>query len=317
MEDIILAAAQFEHRSNDKNYNLNVIEDLSMKAKKAGADAISFHELSITGYTFLQDVDKNELDSISEDLSSSPSVKILQQLAGDLSLVIMAGLVERRGNACYNTYVAVDGKQVLARFSKLHPFINKHLSPGEGYTFFDLKGWKCSILICYDNNIIENARAVALSGAQILFAPHVTGGTPSPMSGRGYIDDNLWENRLKDPVSIRAELNGPKGRDWLMRWLPARAYDNGIYLSFSNAIGMDHDHIVTGGAMIIDPFGDILSESNTLGDDVVVAACVPEKLKDAGGYRYINARRPELYTHILGGKHQPVTRPVWMQKDKE
>jgi hypothetical protein len=80
---------------------------------------------------------------------------------------------------------------------------------------------------------------------------------------------------------------------------------------------MDHDHIVTGGAMIIDPFGDILSESNTLGDDVVVAACVPEKLKDSGGYRYINARRPELYTHILGRKHQSVTRPVWMQKDKE
>lgn len=315
MEDINIAAAQFEHRSNDKTYNLGVIEKLSMKAREQGAEVISFHELSITGYSFLQDLNMEELDEVSEDLSSSASLQVMQQMAGDLSMVIMAGLVEKRGRKYYNTYLAVDGRQILARFSKLHPFISKHLSPGEGYTFFNLKGWKCSILICYDNNIIENVRAVALSGTQILFAPHVTGGTPSPMPGRGYIDENLWDNRFKDPVSIRSEFRGPNGREWLMRWLPARAYDNGIYLSFCNAIGMDHDHVVPGGAMIFDPFGDILAESNVLGDDIVTAVCVPEKLTDAGGYRYRNARRPELYANILGARHESVTKPVWMQKN--
>jgi predicted amidohydrolase len=315
MNDIILASAQFEHHSNDKAYNLKVIEELSIKARNQHAHAISFHELSITGYTFLQGLGREELNDVSEELSSSSSLKILKQMAGDLSIVIMAGLVERRGGDLYNTYVAVNGKEILASFSKLHPFINQHLSPGNAYTFFDLEGWKCSILICYDNNIVENVRAVALSGAQILIAPHVTGGTPSPMPGRGFIDERLWENRHNDPVSIRSELNGPKGREWLMHWLPARAYDNGIYLSFSNAIGMDHDHIVTGGSMILDPFGDILAESSVLGDDVVVANCIPEKLKDAGGYRYRNARRPELYADILGNKHSSFTRPVWMQGD--
>lgn len=316
MKDITIATAQFEHHSNDKSYNLKIIEDLSTVAKNEGAEVVSFHELSITGYTFLQDIENSELDAISEELTDSPSLKILQQIAGDLSLVVMAGLVERRNGRYFNTYVAVDGKQILARFSKLHPFINKQLSPGEGYTFFDLKGWKCSILICYDNNIIENGRAVTLSGAQILFTPHVTGGTPSPMPGRGYIDQNVWDNRKNDPVSLRAELNGPKGRGWLMRWLPARAYDNGIYLAFSNAIGLDHDHIVTGGAMILDPFGDIMQESAKLGDDVVVATCIPEKLKEAGGYRYRNARRPDLYATILGGKHVSETKPVWMKERK-
>lgn len=315
MNDIILASAQFEHHSNDKAYNLKVIEDLTTRAINKDAKAISFHELSITGYTFLQELDREELNDVSEELSTSSSLNILKQMAGDLSIVIMAGLVERRGGDIYNTYVAVNGKEILARFSKLHPFINGHLSPGEGYTFFELEGWKCSILVCYDNNIVENVRAVALSGAQILFAPHVTGGTPSPMPGRGFIEERLWENRHNDPVSIRKELKGPKGRDWLMHWLPARAYDNGIYLSFSNAIGMDHDHIVTGGAMILDPFGDILAECSELGDDVVVAKCVPEKLKEAGGYRYRNARRPELYADILGSTHSSVTKPVWMKDD--
>ena len=313
MNDIIMASAQFEHHSNDKSYNLKVIEELSTKAKNKNASAISFHELSITGYTFLQDLDREELNDVSEELSTSSSLKILKEMAGDLSVVIMAGLVERRGENFYNTYVAVNGKEILTRFSKLHPFINKHLSSGEGYTFFDLEGWKCSILVCYDNNIVENVSAVALSGTQILIAPHVTGGTPSPMPGRGYIDERLWESRQNDPVSIRSELNGPKGREWLMHWLPARAYDNGIYLSFSNAIGMDHDHIVTGGAMILDPFGDILGECSELGDDVVVAKCIPEKLTEAGGYRYRNARRPELYADILGSKHSSITKPVWMK----
>ena len=45
-------------------------------------------------------------------------------------MVIMAGLVERRGEAFYNTYVAVNGKEILASFSKLHPFINKNREKG-------------------------------------------------------------------------------------------------------------------------------------------------------------------------------------------
>ena len=142
MKDIILASAQFEHHSDDKSYNLKVIEELSTRAIKKNASAISFHELSITGYTFLQDLDREELNDVSEELSTSTSLKILKQMAGDLSIVIMAGLVERRGGELYNTYVAVNGKEILASFRKLHPFISKYLSPGDGYTFFDLDGWK-------------------------------------------------------------------------------------------------------------------------------------------------------------------------------
>jgi hypothetical protein len=43
----------------------------------------------------------------------------------------------------------------------------------------------------------------------------------------GLVDKALWENRNADPAAIEAELRGPKGRGWLMRWLPARAHDNG------------------------------------------------------------------------------------------
>ncbi len=62
---------------------------------------------------------------------------------------------------------------MLAKYRKLHPFISKFLSPGNEYVVFDLYGWTAGILICYDNNVVENVRVTALLGAQIIFMPHV------------------------------------------------------------------------------------------------------------------------------------------------
>ena len=151
------------------------------------------------------------------------------------------------------------------------------------------------ILICYDNNIIENVRATALLGAEIIFMPHVTMCTPSTRPGAGLIDPELWHNRKADPTSLRLEFDGMKGREWLMKWLPSRAYDNGIYVVFSNPIGMDDDQLKNGCSMILDPFGDIIAECRELGDEFVSATLTREKLTRSGGFRYINARRPELY----------------------
>ena len=156
-------------------------------------------------------------------------------------------------------------------------------------------------------------RATALLGAQIIFMPHVTMCTPSTRPGAGFVDPALWENRLADPTSLRLEFDGMKGRAWLMKWLPSRAYDNGIYAIFSNPIGMDDDQLKNGCSMILDPFGDVLSECRTLGDDFVTATLTPEKLKQAGGYRYINARRPELYKDIVGKEHRSEQKVIWKQ----
>ena len=77
----------------------------------------------------------------------------------------------------------MDGNGLKAKYRKLHPFINPNILPGDQYVVFEIKGWKCGILICYDNNIIENVRATALLGADIIFMPHVTMCTPSPRPG--------------------------------------------------------------------------------------------------------------------------------------
>jgi len=121
------------------------------------------------------------------------------------------------------------------------------------------------------------------------------------------VDRALWDNRQNAPEAIEAELRGPKGRGWLMRWLPARAHDNGIFLIFSNGVGVDDDEIRTGNAMILDPYGRILVETCKAGDDMVAADLDASLLEHSTGNRWIKTRRPELY--------QPLTVPTGREED--
>jgi predicted amidohydrolase len=318
MVELKIATAQFENKSGDKNYNLSVIEKITIDAAREGARVVAFHECSITGYTFARNLSKEQMLEIAEEIPGGASIAKLQQIAKQNNVTVLAGLFEKdKANNLFKAYVAVDANGLIAKHRKLHPFINPHLIPGDAFTVFDLYGWKCGILICYDNNIIENVRATALLGADIIFMPHVTMCTPSTRPGAGFVDPELWFNREADPTSLRAEFDGLKGRAWLMKWLPARAYDNGIYAVFSNPIGMDDDQLKNGCSMILDPFGDVIAECRKLSNDFVTATLTPEKLTQSGGYRYRKARRPDLYGSILSQAHHPEQHVIWMNENKQ
>ncbi|MDY0099941.1 MAG: nitrilase family protein [Bacteroidales bacterium] len=315
MNPICISTAQFENKSGDKDYNLDVISQMSEKAAREGSQVIAFHECSVTGYTFARNLTREQMLDLAENLHDSHIIRRLTDIARKNNITILAGLFEKdEEDRIFKTYVCVNSDGLISRHRKLHPFINRWITPGDSYTIFDLHGWKCGILICYDNNVIENVRATKLLGADIIFMPHVTMCTPSPRPGAGFVDPELWKNRHNDPDTLRKEFDGPKGREWLMKWLPARAYDNGIYAVFSNPIGMDHDQLKNGCSMIIDPFGNIVVECRKLDNDFVTAVLTTEKLKDAGGYRYTMARRPDLYREIIGKDHKPEQKVAWIQR---
>jgi len=314
MQKIKISTAQFENKSGDKDYNLLVIDQLSKKAAMEGSDVIAFHECSVTGYTFARNLTKEQMLDLAEIIPEGPSIARLINIAAKHNITILAGLFEKeKDDSLYKAYVCVDKNGLIAKHRKLHPFINPHLTPGNSYTVFEIHGWKCGILICYDNNVVENVRATVLLGADIIFMPHVTMCTPSTRPGAGFVDPKLWDNRENDPTSLRLEFDGMKGREWLMKWLPSRAYDNAIYAIFSNPIGMDDDQLKNGCSMIIDPFGDIIAECRTLDDSIVTATITPEKLSLAGGHRYLKARRPDLYKEILSQDHEPELKVVWLE----
>lgn len=314
MKNLKIASAQFEHKSGDKKYNLSIISEMAVKAAQSGATVCAFHESSITGHTFATKLSYDEMLELAEIIPDGESVQSLIQIAYENNITLLAGLFEKTVNGdLYKAYICVDGNGIIAKYRKLHPFINPYLKSGDEYVVFDLHGWKCGILICYDNNIIENVRATTLLGAEIIFMPHVTMCTPSTRPGAGFVDKKLWDNRNTDPTSLRIEFNGLKGKSWLMKWLPARAYDNGIYVVFSNPIGMDDDQLRNGNSMIIDPFGDVLAECNSFENELAIANCVYNKLANSGGYRYKNARRPDIYRNIIGLEHESLQNVSWLQ----
>jgi predicted amidohydrolase len=301
MRDIRVAAVQFQHVAGDKDYNLARVRHFVGEAARSRAEIVAFPEMCLTGYWHVRKLSPEGVARLAESVPDGPSTQELLRLSAQHGMTIGAGLIERgEDGRFFNSYVVAmpDGSHAVHR--KLHSFEHPCIVDGDRYTVFDTPhGCRVGVLICYDNNIVENARATALLGAEILLAPHQTGGCNS-VSPRGMkpIDRAIWERRDEDPAAAEAELCGPKGRGWLMRWLPSRAHDNGMFLLFANGIGPDDDEIRTGNAMVLDPYGEIIVESRRAGDDMVVADLDASLLPTSSGRRWLRARRPELYESL-------------------
>ncbi len=320
MQDIRAAAVQFQHAPGNKESNLGKIRAFVKRAAGQEVGLVVFPEMCITGYWHLRHLSRDEIGALAEPVPAGPSTQELVALAKAHNMTIGAGLIERaEDGTLYNAYVVAMPNGQTVRHRKLHCFISEHMASGNEYTVFDTPlGCRMGILICYDNNIIENARITALRGAEILLAPHQTGGCRTSSPGcMGAIDPELWNNRAENPWAIEAELRGPKGRAWLMRWLPARAHDNGMFLVYSNGVGLDDDEVRTGNAMILDPYGEILAETWKAADEMVVADLEAKRIHMCTGQRWIRTRRPDLYGELtVPSDREEDTRKVRFEKKK-
>lgn len=252
----------------------------------------------MSGYWFVRNLTGEQLAALAEPIPSGPSTQRLIALARRHGISVGAGWFEAgEGGTFYNSYVVALPDGTVHRHRKLHAFEHAAISSGSEFTVFDLPdGFRVGVLICYDCNIGENVRLTALRGAEILVAPHQTGAVRSRNPHlMGLIERHVWENRHRDPAAIQREFLGDKGRGWLMRWLPSRAHDNGMFLIFSNGVGIDDDEVRTGNAMILDPYGRVLVETSAADDAMVVTDLDASLLEQATGRLWIRARRPELY----------------------
>jgi predicted amidohydrolase len=290
-----------ESTAGDKAANLGRVERLAAEAADQGASVVLFPECCLTGYWFLRRLGVPQLRELAEPVPEGRSSTCLLDLAVKRGVTVGAGLLEAAGgDVFHNTYVVAMPDGRVVRHRKLHAFEHPAIHAGSEHTVFDTPhGFRAGLLICYDNNIVENVRIAALRGAEVLLAPHQTGGcrTTNPHL-MGLVDRRLWDERHANPGAIERELRGDKGRGWLMRWLPSRAHDNGVFLVFSNGVGVDDDEIRTGNAMILDPYGRVLAETGKAGDDVVVADLDASLLEKATGRLWMQARRPELYREL-------------------
>ncbi|MCL9652850.1 nitrilase family protein [Pantoea agglomerans] len=295
------ATVQFQHLANNKNYNLLIMEKFIEQAAIEQVNILTFPEMCITGYWHVPKLTSAEVTALAEPIEGSPSLTLIRSLAMKHQMLIGAGLIERADDGrLYNAYVACMPDGSMHTHRKLHAFEHPSISSGDRFTVFETPwGVKVGILICWDNNLVENVRATALLGADILLAPHQTGGTDSrsPYAMKP-IPLTLWAERETRREEITAAFKGANGREWLMRWLPARAHDNGLFILFSNGVGADDDEVRTGNAMILDPYGRIINETWVAEDFMVSANLDLSLLAMSTGRRWIHGRRPDLY-HIL------------------
>ena len=292
------AVIQFQHQAGDKKYNLMMMEKFIGQAAIEGVKILAFPEMCITGYWHVPKLSVAGVEALAEPVETGPSVGLIRALAMKHQMLIGAGLIERAPDGrLYNAYVACMPDGSLHTHRKMHAFEHPAISSGEGFTVFDTPwGVKVGILICWDNNLVENVRATALLGADILLAPHQTGGTHSRSPhGMKPIPLELWAQRAERKAEITAAFKGPSGREWLMRWLPARAHDNGLFILFSNGVGADDDEVRTGNAMILDPYGRIVRETWAAADAMVCAELDLSLIPMCTGRRWMSGRRPELY----------------------
>lgn len=235
-------------------------------ARREGVAMVCFPEMGVTGYG----VDPFFAAEIEACGSAIPAR--LAEMAARHGMVVLAGFAERApGGGLYATHLAAGPGGVIGFYRKLHiaPPEEALFRPGDAVPLFAAAGIRFGIQLCYDAHFPELATRMALEGADLLFIPHASPhGTP-----------------------------GEKRASW-MRHLPARAFDNGLYVVACNPHGENGSGLrFPGIALAIGPDGRVLAEHGG-GEGMMVFDFEERRLAQVRNHplRYfLPRRRPELY----------------------
>jgi predicted amidohydrolase len=145
-----------------------------------------------------------------------PTTRTLGALARKLHTYIVAGLSERAGTTLYNTAVLIgrDGAVVgTYRKTQLPPAeVEGGLTPGDSYPVFQTDFGKVGLMVCWDVQFPEPARALALAGAEVILLP-IWGGSETLARARAienhvFLVTSSYDMRtiIVDPAGeVRAE----------------------------------------------------------------------------------------------------------------
>jgi predicted amidohydrolase len=108
-----------------------------------------------------------------------PSTERLGEAARRNGMYLVAGLIERDGHAAYNTCVLIDrhGK-VAGKYHKVYlprEEIEGGLTPGSDNPVFDTDFGRIGMMVCWDAEYIEPARALGYRGAEVILVPAAGG----------------------------------------------------------------------------------------------------------------------------------------------
>jgi len=269
-----IALVQMESKLGGTKENLDKIERFTRQAAGQKAAVICFPELCIPGYN------RDLARTVAEPVPGPSSERILN-IAKESGLLILAGLAEKSASEKpYITQLVAYPDGSLFKYRKTHLGNSEkpYFTPGDELPVFKLADRATlGLCICWDLHFPEVSTILSLKGAEIVFAPHA-----SPA------------------------IAGDRREIWL-KYMTARAYDNAVYLAACNLVGDDGaGHSFSGGALVIDPRGNVVAEAFNGREELMVADLDHETVniirrEESPSMRFnffLSARRPELYKDL-------------------
>ena len=246
--------------------NLRTCMDLIHTAAQKGADMVIFPEMNLTGY-----VTDYRVSCFSRPVDAH-LIHLFSRLSDELDLAILAGLAEKADGHIYGSHLVFVPRSPYGRYRKLHIAPNEQdlFSAGSEMPLFMHAGVRFGIQLCYDAHFPELSTAMALNGADLIVFPHA--------SPRGTDTD--------------------KFRSW-MRHLPARAFDNGVFVAAVNQTGVNGTGLeFPGVSLAIGPDGRLISRTFSRENHLHFVSLDPEELARVRSHRmryFLPYRRQDLF----------------------
>jgi predicted amidohydrolase len=186
----------------NKEANFVKLERYARQAAAQGAQVIAAPEGFLEGYVGNKGrspgLDREKYFSVGEEIDG-PFMRRIAMLARELKVYLLVGYAERRKDRMYNsTAIFSPDGSVAGHYSKSHTADDEpYNTKGTEFPVFPTPFGRWGTLICFDRQLPETARTLALRGAQLILVP-------------------AW--------GAYGEIN-----DIMMR---VRAYENGVWLAF-------------------------------------------------------------------------------------
>lgn len=198
-------------------------------------DLVVCPELFMSGYNV-----GDALISLAQP-SNGPFAEAIAALARSSNIAIAYGYPEQTAEGIYNSALCIDcNGELLANHRKLllpPGFESRYLEAGSELTLFDLNGFRCAFLVCYDVEYPESVRAATEAGAELIIVPTALA------KNWGLVADKL---------------------------IPTRAFENGSWIIYANHAGTENDITYYGGSCIVAPNGEDAARAGP--DETLISA---------------------------------------------
>jgi predicted amidohydrolase len=272
-DKVKIAGVQMDPKIGAVKENLAKIMERTRTAAANGANLVVFPECALTGYMFTS---RTEAILFAESIPG-PSTEKLAALCRELGVYLVAGMLEKERDKCFNAAVLVGPEGLIGKYRKNHlPFlgIDRYLDSGnQPFPVFETAVGRIGLFICYDCTFPESSRVMALAGADILVLP-----------------TNWPEGRAKVPLYI----------------IPTRAYENKVHVVAVDRVGRERGAEFLGKSKIVNAWGDVLAEAGIENEEIIYGEVSLAEAREkhviikAGEFEadFIHDRKPHLYGKI-------------------